>query len=388
MRSLTLLLLCVGTFSAPLACVDPLDLPLRGTVDVIVVDGTITNLAEPQLIRLNRSKADPLTGRFGTTPITKATVEVVEDSAEVITCYETVNGTYRLPSDFKGRVGHTYQLRFTLSDGTRYVSSQQVMQAVPPIARIQAQFNPNSLTPAQQLQGGYAAAHDFYVDFTDPADQRNYYRWDWVDWERQEWCRSCNGGFYYVNDTRGNLLENCVTVNSGNPYVLDYNCRTTCWEIISGSNLILFSDQNSNGNPVTALKIAQVPLYSKERCLVEIRQNSLTPGAYSSFKTLSDQTQNTGGVADTPPSAPVSNVRNLANRTEFVAGYFTASAVTTQRYWLTRSDATGFAPGLFQALNGGRNPVNEQSLVRDRPPLAVCVQSDTRTPVKPDGWQD
>lgn len=42
-----------------LSCVDPEDLNLPGKVDIIVVDGTVTNLAEPQTIRLNRSKADP-----------------------------------------------------------------------------------------------------------------------------------------------------------------------------------------------------------------------------------------------------------------------------------------------------------------------------------------
>lgn len=373
----------------PFACVDPLDLTLRGTNDIIVVDGTITNLAEPQLIRLSRSRADPLTGRFGTRPLEKAAVEVVVDSATVVLFRETEAGRYQAPAGFAGQVGHAYQLRVTLPDGTtRYESDQQIMPAVPPIARIRAQFNPNSLSPAQQLRGGYAAAHDFYVDVDDPADQRNYYRWDWIDWERQEWCRSCNGGFYQVNDARGNLLEECVAVNARAPFTLDYNCRTTCWEIVYSNDLSVFSDQNTNGNRIAGRRVAQVPLYSKERCLVEIRQNSLSPAAYSYFKTLSDQTQRTGGLADTPPAAPIGNVRNSANRSDYVIGYFTASAVSSQRYWLTRSDATGFAPGLFQALNGGRNPVNEQSIVRDRPPLAICVQSDTRTPVKPEGWRD
>lgn len=76
------------------SCVDPESIILRGTVDIIVVDGTITNVGEPQIIRLNRSKADPATGRFGTTPITKATVDVVVDSAEVVICHETVDGNY------------------------------------------------------------------------------------------------------------------------------------------------------------------------------------------------------------------------------------------------------------------------------------------------------
>jgi hypothetical protein len=48
-RLLSWLLLVIGLVS----CVDPEDVVLRGTVDIIVVDGTITNLAEPQVILLN-----------------------------------------------------------------------------------------------------------------------------------------------------------------------------------------------------------------------------------------------------------------------------------------------------------------------------------------------
>lgn len=333
MRSFALLLfICLGVSLVPVSCVDPLDLSLRATVNVVVVDGTITNLTEPQIIRLNRSRADPLTGRFSTTPLAKAQVAVVVDSTAVIAFYETEAGRYQAPDGFVGQVGHRHQLRFTLSDGTtHYESDQQTMQAVPPITTVRARFNPNSLSPAQQLTGGYAAAHDFYVDFTDPIDQRNYYRWDWIDWERQEWCRSCNGGLYQINDAKGNLIEDCMNNQFTYPSY-DYNCRTTCWEIVYGNDLRVFSDQNTNGNPIAGYRVAQVPLYSKERCLVEIRQNSLTPSAYSYFKTLSDQTQRTGGLADTPPAAPIGNVRNRANPVEVVAGYFTTSAVTSQRY--------------------------------------------------------
>lgn len=160
----------------PLACVDPEDLILKGTVDIIVVDGTVTNLAEPQIIELNYSRADQLTGRFGTLPITKAQVEVVMDSSVVTPAHETTDGHYQLPADFKGQIGHAYQLRLTLSDGTHYVSTQQVMPPVARIDKIHAQFNLKSLSPP--VGGYYTSGHDVFIELQDPADQRNYYRWD------------------------------------------------------------------------------------------------------------------------------------------------------------------------------------------------------------------
>jgi len=420
------------------ACVDPEDLVLRGTVDLLVVDGTINNLAEPQLIRLNRSKADPLTGRFGTTPITKATVEVVVDSADVISAHETIDGSYQLPSDFRGQVGHSYQLRFTLTDGTHYVSSVEIMQPVPPITNATARFNSRSLMPP--LAGFYTAGHDIFIDFNDPIETRNYYRWDWKLYEKQEWCRSCYQGIYsiytvtatlingayppgnyyiYTSDNT-TLLENCYyeltppypSVRAPLPeYRYDYSCRTDCWEIIYSSAMNVFDDQYSNGGSVQGRKVAAIPFYDPNPGLVEIRQSSLTATAYRYFKLFQDQTQNTGGLADTPPSALIGNINNSANAKEKVVGYFTASAVATLRYWLDRKDTFGRSLGgsdpagysglpgaeLFYALNL-RQPKPEPSFPQapelqlfngpPRPPTAVCAPSDSKTPYKPVGWRN
>ncbi|GAB3800521.1 hypothetical protein GCM10028819_26000 [Spirosoma humi] len=388
MRSLAVKLVIYLSISFSLfACVDPTESTINSSLNVLIVDGTLTDKAETQLIRLNRSKADELTGRFGYLPVTKATVQIMIDSTDVVMAEETTDGRYQLPADFKGKAGHVYQLKFTLSDGTRYESTPEQLQPVAPIGQVRAQFNPTSLTGTERLNNSYTAAHDFYVDFTDPADQTNYYRWEWLDWERQEWCRSCQRGLYEIRDPQGNLLEDCVnnTLNVSFPNY-DYNCRTDCWEIIYSHNLVLFSDQYSNGNLIKSLPIGQIPLYSKEHCLVEVRQSSLTKPAYDYLKRLNDQTQTTGGVAGGQPALLVGNVYNVAQKNEPVVGYFTVSGVSSLRYWLTRSDATGTTPGLFRALNS-HDPTNEPPM-GNRPPLAVCVSSDTRTPFKPEGWRD
>jgi hypothetical protein len=411
MRSFALLVLVgLGALLVPLACVDPIEQTLPGTVDVVVVDGTITNLAEPQIIRLNRSRADSLTGRFGTLPITKANVEVVVDSAEVVACHETINGSYQLPSDFKGLVGHAYQLRFTLSDGTRYLSTQQVITPAPPITRISARFNPISLP--QPLLQYYTAGHDVFIDTQDPADQHNYYRWEWKLWEKQDWCRTCVNGVYAVNNVTipsiGTYLsgdqpfEDCFkppynTNTQALPdFKFDYPCRTQCWELLYSKDLNLFDDVYTNGGLVLNRTVGHIPFYQASPCLVEIRQFSLTKDAYRYFKLFQDQTQNAGGLADTPPTVLVGNVHNQANNRENVVGYFTASAVATKRIFLDRSDTEGSPPTLFRSLND-RDPIQEG---RDgfiginivggpvRPPTAVCGPIDQRTPFKPEGWRD
>jgi hypothetical protein len=419
-------------------CVDPEDINLRGTNDILVVDGTINNLAEAQIIKLNRSKADPLTGRFGTLHVTKATVEIVVDSSQIVACHETVDGSYQLPSDFRGQVGHAYQLRFTLEDGTKYASNQQIMPSVPPIASVRAQFNAKSLSPP--IGGNYTAGHDVFIDMQDPANQHNYYRWDWVLYEKQKWCRTCTQGVYSVYKVlphtylyeyyfvAGNeLYEDCFvpptyTSDYGAPYVpkgywyYDYNCRTQCWEILRNYALNLFDDVYSNGGFIARRKVASIPFYQRAACLVDIRQVALTKDAYQYYKLFQDQTQSTGGLADTPPTVLGGNVHEVTNSQERAVGYFTASAVSLSHYWLDRKDTQGIPFGatdpagphenegddLFYALNlhrpfpepsppyqGDRYPPNVRIWPNnDRPPTAPCLLSDNKTPYKPEGWRE
>ena len=438
MRSiLTRSILFITTFLMG-ACVDPEAIVLNGTNDVLVIDGTITNLAEPQNIKLNRSQADRLTGRFGTLPVTKATVQIVIDSSLVITAHETVDGSYQLPSDFKGQIGHAYQLRLTLADGTRYISSQQVMPSVPPIAKVSAQFNRSSLSP--QFLGGYRAGHDVFIETKDPVEQHNYYRWDWKLWERQYWCKTCTQGVYttykvlpfvykdrnyFVTGTE--LYEDCFNPPAGmerfdapevpkDYWNYDYLCRTPCWQILYGYNILLFDDAYSNGSLISQQRVAQIPFYDYQPGLVDIRQLSLTADAYRYYKLFQDQTQNTGGLADSPPTALGGNVHNAANPRQTLVGFFTASAVSVVHYWLDRKDAQGVAYGaldpsgphnnigddLFFVLNqrrpspeppppyqGGRDAAKIWIWPNtDRPPMAPCLQSDNRTPFKPEGWRD
>lgn len=373
-------------FSLPLACVDPVAPTFDATVNVVVVDGTITDLAEPQVVRLSRSRADPFTGRFGDTPLTGAQVEVVVNATQVVVLRETTAGKYEGPAGFRGVVGNRYQLRFTLSDGTGYTSSVETMPAVPPIKMLADQFNPTSI--AYDQLDGLTAAHDIFVTTDDPADETNFYRWDWIVWERQDYCRTCVKGVYYEY-RNGILVEDCISENSNGSFtfVYDYVCRTKCWEVLFSADLNLFADTFSNGQTITGRRVAQIPFYQQPPALVEMRQSALTRAAYEYYRRLRDQSQRTGGLADTPPAAPIGNIRNVVNDREAVVGYFTASGVSAMRHWLDRQNTFGGAPGLFVFFNK-RRPMEEFSPLRGRPPLAVCVQSDTRTPVRPDGWRD
>ncbi len=351
----TFLFSCLGSLSVIVllfGCVDAYELDSVSTLNVITVDGTLSDLPEAQFIKLGRSKADQLTGLFGDRPISGAKAEVVVDGTQTIAFNEKSEGTYFLPDGFKGEAGHTYQLKFQLNDGTRYASSTETMPAGSTITKIYQQFNAQSL-PVTQLKG-YTSANDVYIDYQDPADKSNYYRWEWTLWERQDWC---SVGQYQ-----------------------DLPCTQKCWEILKNYDIDVADDRYSNGRAVTGKRVARVPYYQDVACLIEVRQSSLNSNAYRYYKLMADQTQSTGTLTDTPPAAPAGNIRNTANDKEVVVGYFTASSVHKIRYQLHRNANAGTPIGLFKGLYG-KSPVPGRT-------TSPCILSDTRTPIQPEDWPD
>jgi hypothetical protein len=403
-------------FIALLSCVDQIEYDIANHINIIVVDGRITDLNEEQIIKINRSKSE--FERFGSTPITNALVELIVNSTEVIAFKEKTDkpGEYVLPKGFKGKAGVSYQLRFQLTDGTKYESTVEVMPEVPPIEKLVARFNAEE---PFATNSGFKGVHNFYLDVQDPVQQKNFYSWEYTIFEKKKWCRTCDNGVYAVNEiipgqyrfsryyvSGTKPFEDCFTqvfanVAAAPPYIktqwkYDYECRSECWEVMHNDAMNLFEDRNINGNRIVERKVARVPYYQCHGALIEVRQSGLTKEAFQYYKRFQEQTQSNGGIADTPPTALAGNISNVANAREIIVGYFTASSVASKRYWLDRKDTGKLdPPGLFLALNK-RDPNLEPNppelayiLIWDGPPrvpTATCLETESSTSRKPEGW--
>jgi hypothetical protein len=372
------------------ACVERVDTAYSLRTDLLVVSGIITDRDQPQTIRLSRSRSRSDSMSVDS-PVTQARVEVVVDSTERLPLTEIEPGLYRMPVGFRGRIGHVYQLRFRTAEGVGYESSAERLNPVPPIGRVYSQFNPAG--PKRTADGLPVPANEVFLDFDDPAGVRNFYFWRWRLYEIQGWCATCEQGRYKVRDV-GPLgagpieVLGCVRDTSLNTYnVFDYPCRDLCWDIFYGQNLVIASDVFSNGQRQLGQKIASVPIYQLDPALIVVEQLSLSLNAWRYYKLLTDQAQNSGTLADSPPAPIAGNVRNLTDPNENVIGYFSAAAVAVRTHKLIRRDtpaATSLFQGLFKALNG-RFPVAEQGR---NIPSALCVPGRSRTNQLPPGWND
>lgn len=378
------ILLFVSLFLVATACVEVYDVRYTLNANVITVDGTVTNQRGLAVnLRTSRSSG----ASYYSEPLRECTVEVLVGNGSVVLLKETSSGVYTAPENFEGQVGQTYKLRFKTPSGTTYESDEERLSEAPPIGKIYHKFNQNGILERTGNRV-LASSLDVYIDFNDPANQKNHYLWRWVDFEDQRICATCEGGKLDVN------TRECVAERNSKA-IYDYLCETKCWEIYYSNEVNVFSDVYTNGRTVTGRLAAKVPYYyigtgyPIEGALVEIQQYAITSSAYDYYKILSDQAQNTGNLTDTPPAAIIGNVHNVNDPTEKTAGYFGAAGVSKMRLFI---DKRPYFSDAFKYLTLGRNPVREPDtppMPPDyifRPPFALCRASANRTPIQPAGW--
>jgi hypothetical protein len=166
----------------------------------------------------------------------------------------------------------------------------------------------------------------------------------------------------------------------------DYACNQLCWDIFYNSDLNVLNDIYTDGKPIEGRLVAKIPYFQQTGGLVEVTQQSVSQSAFRYLRLLIDQGQNTGTLADTPPAALIGNVKNINDPKESVGGIFMVSSTQTQLFWLDRKDVpSNVIPVGFLGRPLNLEPSNGDP---SRPPLAACVASRNRTPVKPRGWVD
>lgn len=368
--SLLLLCICILFY----ACVEPYDLGVQQERKILTVDATITDLADEQTVKIIESFSS--SNVVYAIPVTKAKVEIVINNSERVPLTERTGGVYVLPISFHTRVGEKYKLAFQKEDGTKYESTEERQSDVSDITKVYDEFKTDGL----KTNSGDKPAHYVYIDSNDPASEKNNYMWTWKLWERQSVCMTCTGGRYFLNPAPAR----CRTESSFADVTYDYGCNGACWQIFYNTDLNVFSDVFSNGQPILGRLIGKIPYYSANGALLEIKQQSISSSAYQYLKLLANQVQDNGSLVDTPPAAIIGNVKNVAKPDEAVAGFFMVTSVRSKKYWLDKANASG----LITPIGVIDHPVNFEPSGVDptRPPLAPCEESRVRTRFKPDGW--
>ncbi len=353
------------------SCVDSYDIRYDLSSSVLTVEGFVRDSDVTTVgIRLSKS----LLNSVYDLPVSGCVVEILVGNGTKVSLKETIPGIYTAPSDFRGVVGQTYQLQFKTAEGKSYQSTVEKLNPVSAIKKVYQKFNQNGLLSADGKKT-ISSTFDIYIDTEDPANEKNFYLWEWSQWEKLYVCITCSGGL--LNGTT------CTPINSRNPPNYDYVCQGNCYDIARNKDINVLADTYVNGLPMVGRLMAKTPYYSDYGGLIEIRQYAVSATAYDYFKLLRDQVQTTGTLTDTPPAAIIGNIQNTNDPTEKVVGFFGASGLSKIRFWI---DRTGIKGGILVPILG-REPNIEPSSPPFRPPTMPCILSKDRTPFQPEGWK-
>ncbi len=274
--------------------------------ELVVVDGIITDRPGINTIKLYKSM--PLGKKVDAVPIGGCTVEIMDDLNNSYDLSETATGTYVTDSaEFRGIVGRKYTLKiYTNSismNNYSYESLPMEMKPVPPIGNI---YFEKTLIKEEDKYNKAREGCRIYLDTYDPDNLCSYYRWDYTEtWEIHL--------PYLVKNKICWITNNSSTIEIKNTAPLSENQ-------ISGYPLMSISDQTDR------LKV--------KYCIL-VNQYSLNDDEYMYWEKTKNITESVGGLFDITPASVPSNIYCIEDPKEKVLGYFSVSAMTSKRLFIT-----------------------------------------------------
>lgn len=287
-------------------------MPVRQTSPYLVVEGSITTDPAPYTVKLSYS------GKFSNTYqasrdttqqhyITDAKVVIKNDLGDSTLLQWVSEGTYQsVDSNFTGSVGRSYTLIIHLSNGKTYFSRPEPISAVPPIDSATVTYDSTYIAGVRPTQLIVS------VNTHDPAGVKNFYRWTSFGYvPRKSWGAPCLIG-----------LPPCT-----DPFMC--NCFALCEQLMTNNQISIFSDQYIDGQQILHQPVYYSPVYWKGIHYIQIKQSSISEGAYIFWQQYIEQTNRTGSILDPLPSSLIGNIYNAADSNDLALGYFEASDVFT-----------------------------------------------------------
>lgn len=337
--------------------------------EVLIVDGLITNQLEADTIEVSYSKGKGVSGEI--TPIQNCKLTVTTDDGKDFELKEDLPGKYYTPQNLVKLIGKSYRLKLTIPNGGIYESTFEKMSSVPPILKVYDTFDPKAILKTDGKS--YRKGNKVYINFQDPSEEANNYLFRYKYYEQISICKSCGGSTLLADGVT------CLPKYLPKYPLYDYECDGYCWDIIYENSINIFSDVYTNGKAINGQLVATIPWVNYTGALIEIKQYSISTEGYRFYNLLSLQGNKTGSLTDTPPAPIAGNIRNINNPQEAVVGFFGASSVNSIRYNVDRKANIGSAEeyiGHFIVLEDEGVPRNQ----------AKCIESRTRTKIKPTGW--
>jgi hypothetical protein len=287
-----LLIVTLFTSFIGLSCLDQVEVPLRKTIQQLVVEGAFTNEPDENFLKL--SFTSPVSAFNSVEPVQGAFVELRGSNGENVVYRAAPDGIglYRPDNQLlRAKEGVEYLLFIRLLNGKEFISTPQKLPKTVPIQKLSARFSTEG-------QLGYQV----FMDYQDPKDTENYYRWE------------AEG--YHVRLSKG------IPVGYGGSL-----CCNRCNVFVKDQNINIFSDAGTNGSTVRLRPVFFSQVYAIGRNYVEVKQFAISRETYQFWRKYNEQRQRTGTIFDPLPAPVLGNVQNVKDANEIALGFFEIAAV-------------------------------------------------------------
>ncbi|MFK8161046.1 MAG: DUF4249 domain-containing protein [Lewinella sp.] len=281
-------------------------------------------------------------------------------------------GRYVPPPGVVVSAGETWHFEITLPDGTSLISAPETIPEPVEVSNLTINFVQNSIF--DEGLNRFIPRFELFLDYEDPADQENYYAYDYRLWEEITICASCINGRWREG----------VCIPFDNPRFnnrFDYLCDTQeCFALSEGNETLYGTDALINGSSLTGFPLGGIVFTAYGGMLVEGSVNSITKEAYDYGKVIQDLVDGNSGLNPTIPAALDGNVRNVDAAGRDVLGFIGAASRGSATAFIDRTTETG-APLPFDN-NLRLEPIPPPGV----PPRAPCNIPGVRTSERPVGW--
>lgn len=335
------------------SCITPFDPDLTNENPKLTVEGTITDMPGPYIIKLSYSTSYTSGDKKSTNAIRDARVFISDDAGNTEELTFTNNaGTYVTAAEgIRGVAGRYYTLRVEFPTGKVYESLPEYMPPAPEIDTLFAEYRDVSGT---FVQGEF----DVFLETEDPVEEKNFYLWKWKHYAQLDYCQT--------------YLRNFPSP----PTWFARYCCGECYAIETCAGCInIGNDQLVNGKRLSRIPLLTFEYNSRAPYYVQAEQYSLTASAYDFWKTARDLVNNSGGVFDKPPVTVKGNLVCVTDPNEQVLGYFGASSVKTKAVYFRRDNIPTFP-----------YTSTPQYTIDNFNGCLACEESIYRTAKKPSQW--
>ncbi len=308
------ILLLLSIFTLFFSCIDPVKFNFSGQVNHLVVQSTFNNKKVVQSIRLAKSSA------FGSAYnifVKNAKVYISSEEGENYNFTHRASGQYFSEGEISALPGHTYTLHVEV-DGKEYQSEPTQLvetQKLVKIEKLHTKFAERYAIVKGAKDRKYLPGYDILVDFTDPVNEKNFYRWSFQR-------------MYSVETQPENYVDYTCR---GCPRPAPKSCCKFCW--INESDEILSSENDwlRDGHRIENQMVMFIPFYQymNKKMVLTVYQHTISEQAYQYFKALKNQAESTGSMFDAPPTELKGNIFNVRDKSEKVIGFFEASLASS-----------------------------------------------------------